>query len=43
MVYDVDRSWTLSYDGMLQVTRAIYKMNDQVFHVPKDEDTPEKV
>jgi len=42
-LYDIDRDGTITYDEMLQIVRAIYKMTDQMVQLPEDEDTPEKV
>ena len=42
-LYDIDRDGTITYDEMLQIVRAIYKMTDQMVQLPEDENTPEKV
>ena len=42
-LYDIDRDGTITYEEMLQIVRAIYKMTDQMVQLPEDENTPEKV
>ena len=42
-LYDINGDGTISYDEMLKIVEAIYKMTGQVVRLPPDEDTPEKV
>jgi len=36
-LYDIDCDGTITYDEMLQIVRAIYKMTDQMVQLPEDE------
>jgi len=42
-LYDIDGDQFITYDEMLQIVSAIYKMTGQMVKLPTDEDTPEKV
>lgn len=42
-LYDIDKDGFITYDEMLQIVSAIYKMTGQMVKLPADEDTPEKV
>lgn len=42
-LYDIDKDGTITYDEMLQIVQAIYKMTGEMVKLPADEDTPEKV
>ena len=42
-LYDINGDGRISYDEMLQIVTAIYKMTGQMVKLPQDEDTPEKV
>lgn len=41
-LYDLNQDGFITYDEMLQIVRAIYKMTGQMVRLPEDEDTPEK-
>ncbi|KAG9317581.1 hypothetical protein JVU11DRAFT_1789 [Chiua virens] len=41
-LYDIDKDGFITYDEMLQIVAAIYKMTGQMVKPPADEDTPEK-
>jgi len=41
-LYDINGDGLISYDEMLQIVTAIYKMTGQMVKLPQDEDTPEK-
>ncbi|KAG0350671.1 Neuronal calcium sensor 1 [Podila minutissima] len=41
-LYDIDNDQTITYDEMLSIVDAIYKMVGTMVKLPPDEDTPEK-
>lgn len=41
-LYDIDQDGNITYDEMLQIVQAIYKMTGEMVRLPPDEDTPEK-
>jgi len=41
-LYDIDKDGFITYDEMLQIVQAIYKMTGEMVRLPPDEDTPEK-
>ncbi|KZW04277.1 EF-hand [Exidia glandulosa HHB12029] len=41
-LYDIDKDGFITYDEMLQIVQAIYKMAGSTHRLPPDEDTPEK-
>lgn len=42
-LYDIDGDKFITYDEMLRIVQAIYKMTGAMVKLPSDEDTPEKV
>ena len=42
-MYDINKDGTITYQEMLQIVRAIYKMTGQMLKLPENEETPEKV
>ena len=42
-LYDINRDGTITYEEMLAIVRAIYKMTGQMLKLPENEETPEKV
>ncbi|KAF9329076.1 Neuronal calcium sensor 1 [Linnemannia elongata] len=41
-LYDIDNNQSITYDEMLSIVDAIYKMVGTMIKLPPDEDTPEK-
>ncbi|CDH52380.1 neuronal calcium sensor 1 [Lichtheimia corymbifera JMRC:FSU:9682] len=41
-LYDIDNDGYITYEEMLQIVEAIYKMVGRIVQLPPDEDTPEK-
>ena len=42
-LYDINKDGQISYQEMLQIVQAIYKMTGQMLKLPENEETPEKV
>jgi neuronal calcium sensor 1 len=42
-LYDINKDGAITYQEMLQIVRAIYKMTGQMLKLPENEETPEKV
>lgn len=42
-LYDIDGDGVITYEEMLAIVSAIYKMTGAMVTLPEDEDTPEKV
>lgn len=42
-LYDINKDGLITYQEMLQIVQAIYKMTGQMLRLPENEETPEKV
>lgn len=42
-LYDINKDGAITYQEMLQIVQAIYKMTGQMLKLPENEETPEKV
>jgi Ca2+-binding EF-hand superfamily protein len=42
-LYDINKDGNITYQEMLQIVQAIYKMTGQMLKLPENEETPEKV
>ena len=42
-MYDINKDGTITFEEMLQIVQAIYKMTGQMLKLPENEETPEKV
>ena len=42
-LYDINKDGLITYQEMLQIVQAIYKMTGQMLKLPENEETPEKV